>query len=189
MKTRLFILTLILTTTMIAQNNELPYYEMPEPSKYFTAGTVAARQVDALGFRFYHATNGLTETDLAYKPSDLVRTSGETVDHIYSLSKILLNSTLKKENKKEQNDFTFEHKRSATLNNLKQAADILRESEDISEFKIIFGDTKVPFWNNINGPISDSVWHCGQIASFRRITGNPMSSKVNHFTGKVEKDK
>ena len=70
MKTRLFILTLILTTTMIAQNNDLPYYEMPEPSKYFTAGTVAARQVDALGFRFYHATNGLTETDLAYKPSD-----------------------------------------------------------------------------------------------------------------------
>ena len=100
-----------------------------------------------------------------------------------------MNSTLKKENKKEQNDFTFEHKRSATLNNLKHAADILRESEDISEFKIIFGDTKVPFWNNINGPISDSVWHCGQIASFRRITGNPMSSKVNHFTGKVEKDK
>ena len=189
MKTRLFILTLILTTTMIAQNNDLPYYEMPEPSKYFTAGTVAARQVDALGFRFYHATNGLTETDLAYKPSDSVRTSGETVDHIYSLSKIILNSTLKKENKKEQHDFTFEQKRVATLNNLKQSADILRLSEDISEFKIIFGDKKIPFWNNINGPISDSVWHCGQIASFRRVTGNPMSSKVNHFTGKVEKDK
>jgi len=27
----------------------LPYYEIPEASEKFTAGTVAARQVDALG--------------------------------------------------------------------------------------------------------------------------------------------
>ena len=189
MKTQFFFLTLIITTTMLSQNKDLPYYELPEPSEKFTAGTVAARQIDALGFRFYHATDGLTEEDLLYKPSDSVRTSGETVDHIYSLSKIILNSTVKKENVKVDNDFTFEQKRVATLNNLKQASDILSESEDISQFKIIFGDKQIPFWNNINGPISDSVWHCGQIASFRRITGNPMNSKVNHFSGKIEKDK
>ena len=171
---------------MLAQNNDLPYYKLPEASENFTAGTVAARQVDALGFRFYHATDGLTEKDLAYKPTDSARTTQQTVDHIYDLSKIILNSTLKKANSKEHIDMTFEDKRAATLNNLKQAADIIRTSQDISQFKIIFGDTKIPFWNNINGPIADAIWHCGQIASFRRITGNPINPKVNHFTGTVK---
>ena len=174
---------------MIAQTNqELPYYELPEASDTFTAGTVAARQVDALGFRFYHATDGLTEKDLAYKPTDSVRTVEETVNHIFDLSKIILNSTLKKANNRESVDMTFVEKRTATLNNLKQAADILRQSEDIAQFKIIFGERVIPFWNNINGPIADSIWHCGQIASFRRVTGNPINPKVNHFSGTVKKD-
>jgi hypothetical protein len=188
MKTKLFFITLIITTTMLSQTKELPYYELPEASKTFTAGTVAARQVDALGFRFYHATDGLSEADLAYKPSDSVRTTGETVKHIYELSIIVLNSTLKQENVKDNTVMDFEAQRSATLNNFKQAADILRASEDISEFEIIFGSSRIPFWNNINGPIADSIWHCGQIASFRRVTGNPISPKVNHFSGKVKQD-
>ncbi len=171
----------------MAQNNDLPYYELPEVSNTYTAGTVAARQVDALGFRFYHATDGLTEKDLAYKPTDSVRTSGETIDHIYDLSKIVLNSTLKKANSREESTLTFKEKRIATLNNLKQASDILRVSEDLTQFKIIFGEKKIPFWNNINGPIADAIWHCGQIASFRRVTGNPINPKVNHFTGTVKK--
>ena len=188
MKNAILILTLILSTTIIAQKNELPYYELPEVSESFTAGTVAARQVDALGFRFYHATDGLTEKDLDYKPSDSVRTSIETVNHIYDLSKIVLNSTLKKANSKDAEDLLFEEKRTAILRNLKQAADILRTSEDISQFKIIFGSREIPFWNNINGPIADAIWHCGQIASFRRVTGNPINPKVNHFTGTVKKE-
>ncbi|WGD33923.1 hypothetical protein [Olleya sp. YS] len=187
MKNTLLLLTLILSTIIITQNNDLPYYELPEASESYTAGTVAARQVDALGFRFYHATDGLTEKDLEYKPTDSVRTTAETVDHIYDLSKIILNSTLKKANSKESANLTFEDKRAATLKNLKQAADILRASEDISQFKIIFGERQIPFWNNINGPIADAIWHCGQIASFRRVTGNPINPKVNHFTGTVKK--
>ncbi|MGB6269524.1 MAG: hypothetical protein WBF67_11005 [Olleya sp.] len=91
MKKITLIVTLILSTTLMAQNDNLPYYELPEASETFTAGTVAARQVDALGFRFYHATDGLTEKDLAYKPTDSVRTTQETIDHIYDLSKIVLN--------------------------------------------------------------------------------------------------
>ena len=188
MKTRLFFLSLIISTTMLSQNKELPYFELPEASENFTAGTVAARQVDALGFRFYHATDGLTEADLAYKLTDSVRTTGETVKHIYDLSIIVLNSTLKQVNVKNNSVLDFEAQRAATLKNLKQAADILRASEDISEFEIIFGSTRIPFWNNINGPIADSIWHCGQIASFRRVTGNPINPKVNHFSGKVKQD-
>ncbi len=186
---RFFLIALCITSSSVmAQDKDetLPYYEVPDYSEKYTAGTVAARMVDALGFRFYWATEGLTEKDLAYKPNEEGRTTKETIDHIYDLTKIIVNSTLKKANgRSDDADMSFEDKRKQTLMNLKTAADILRKSDDISQYKIIFGERQVPFWNQINGPISDALWHCGQIVVFRRNSGNPMSSKVNHFTGKV----
>jgi len=179
-----------ITTTLVAQNiseERLPYYEIPEYSETFTAGTVASRMVDGLGFRFYWASEGLSEKDLEYQPNDDVRSTAETIDHILNLSYVIVNSTLKKANGEvDKSDMTFNQKREQTLLNLKTAADILRQSDDISQFKIIFGEREIPFWNQINGPIADAIWHCGQIASFRRSSGNPISSKVNHFSGTVK---
>jgi len=37
----------------------------------------------------------------------------------------------------------------------------------------------------VSGPIEDCVWHVGQIVLFRRSSGNPLSEKVNFFTGTV----
>lgn len=165
---------------------KLPYYEVPEYAEEFTAGTMAARMVDALGFRFYWASYNLNEKDLNYKLNEGGRSTAETINHIYDLSKIIVNSTLKKPNSRgDKDEMTYNEKRSKTLQNLKIAADILRESSDISQFKIIFGEQKIPFWNQVNGPIADAIWHCGQIAIYRRATGNPINSKVNHFTGRV----
>ncbi len=165
---------------------KLPYYEVPEYPESYTAGTMAARMIDALGFRFYWSSEGLTETDLVYKPNDDVRSTEKTIDHILGLSNIILNSTLKKQNgKNDTSDMSYLEKRAQTLKNLKTAADILRESDDISQYKIIFGDNEIPFWNQINGPIADAIWHCGQLASFRRSSGNPINSNVDHFNGKV----
>lgn len=179
-----------ITTTLVAQNiseERLPYYEIPEYSETFTAGTVASRMVDGLGFRFYWASEGLSEKDLEYQPNDDVRSTAETIDHILNLSYVIVNSTLKKANEEvDKSDMTFNQKREQTLLNLKTAADILRQSDDISQFKIIFGEREIPFWNQINGPIADAIWHCGQIASYRRTSGNPINSKVNHFSGTVK---
>lgn len=189
MKQYILSIAFLVSITVIAQTEEtpLPYYEIPENSETYTAGTVAARQVDGLGFRFYWATEGLTEKDLAYKPGEDVRTTEETIKHIYDLSVIVVNSTLNKANKREEKEkLSFKDMRDQTLRNLKQAADILRTSEDLSKFKIIFGTNEIPFWNNINGPIADAIWHSGQIASFRRTTGNPINAKVNHFSGTVK---
>lgn len=59
----------------------------------------------------------------------------------------------------------------------------MRESTDLSEFNIVFKrgerSSEFPFWNQINGPISDALWHCGQVVSFRRASGNPFNSKVS----------
>jgi hypothetical protein len=181
------IVVFFITFFLSAQTEaKLPFYELPENAENFTAGTVAAKQVEALGFRFYHASEKLTEKDLAFKPNAEVRTTGETIQHIYDLSLIIVNATLVKLNSKDKKALTYLELRAETLLNLEKASVLLRASEDISTFKIIFGDKEIPFWNNINGPIADAIWHCGQIASYRRTSGNPINSKVNHFTGTVK---
>lgn len=187
MKKLTFLLVLAFSQYSIGQTKEkLPYYEVPDYSEDYTAGTMAARMVDALGFRFYWASDSLTEKDLAYKANDDGRTSEETINHIYDLSKIIVNSTLKQSNSREKEDLSYSELRTKTLQNLKTAADILRISDDISQFKIIFGEQEIPFWNQVNGPIADAIWHCGQLVIYRRTTGNPINPKVNHFTGKVK---
>ena len=192
MRTNIAILIVIIFSLNIIDAQEimeekLPYYEIPEYPETYTAGTVAARMIDGLGFRYYWATEGLRDEDLAYKPNDDARTTAETLNHIYGLSKIIVNATLKQPNTRvEEPEMTFAEKRKKTLENIKTAADILRTSTDVSEFKIVFGLNEYPFWNQINGPIEDAVWHCGQVVSFRRSSGNPFNSKANVFTGKVK---
>ena len=186
MKRLFFIVLSIVFIAGYGQSDEdLPYYEVPEYPDEYTAGTMAARMVDALGFRFYWATDSLTTMDLAYKANEENRSTEETIKHIYDLSKIIVNSTLKQPNSRASENLSYTELRAKTLINLKTAADILRESDDISQYKIIFGDQEIPFWNQINGPIADALWHCGQIVIYRRTTGNPINTKVNHFTGKV----
>ena len=158
--------------------SELPYYEIPDDPEVYTAGTVAARMLDGLGFRYYWATEGLRDVDLAFRPNDMARTTAETIDHIYGLSQVMVNATLKKsnDNNNEDPEMSFDEKRKQTLQNIKTAADILRTSDDISQFKLVFGTREFPFWNNINGPI----------VSFRRSSGNPYNSKASVFTGTVK---
>ena len=180
------IIVLAVISQLTAQENkELPYYEVPKYPEKFTAGTVAARMVDALGFRFYWATDSLTKKDLEYKANDEGRSTEQTIQHIYDLSKIIVNSTLREPNSRTSEELSYKNMRAKTLNNLKTAADILRTSDDISQYKIIFGEQEIPFWNQVNGPIADALWHCGQIVIYRRSTGNPINPKVNHFSGKV----
>jgi len=180
-----FLLFISISIQMTAQN--LPYREIPEASDSFTAGGVASRMIDGLGFRYYWATEGLTAKDLSYKPGEDARSTEETLDHILGLSQVILNATTNTPNGGDQSKMTFAEKRAKTLQNLKKAGDALRNKKDLSEFKIIFGDKEFPFWNAINGPIADALWHCGQIVSFRRSSGNPFPKGISVFTGKVRK--
>ena len=125
----------------------------------------------------------MTEKDLAFKPTEEARTTGETLNHILGLSQVILNATLKVANGAKQPEMTFAEKRKKTLENLQQASNILKESTDVSDYKLIFGDTEIPFWNVINGPISDALWHTGQVVSFRRSSGNPFPKGVSVLRG------
>ncbi len=172
------------------ENKELPYAEIPDPPGEYTAGAVVSRMIDGLGFRYHWATEGLRDEDLSYRPAEGARTSEETADHILGLSRVILNSALKQVNEgSEQPVLSFEQKRKLTLENLEQASKIFRSETDLSGFKISFkgrnGISEYPMWNQINGPIADALWHCGQLVSLRRASGNPFNSKVSVFMGKV----
>ena len=169
---------------------KLPYYEIPEPAKEFTAGTVASRMVDGLGFRYYWATEGLTKENLKFKPSKEARSMLETLDHILILSIMTLSTVEGTEMKFPKEDsLTFAEMRKLTLENFKKSSDILKKAKDLSKFVMKLkrrnGTVEYPFWNNINGPIADAIWHVGQVVSFRRSAGSPFPKGVSVLTGKV----
>ena len=175
-----------LSLGMNAQNEGLPYREVPNSPGTYTVGSVAARMIEGLGFRYYWATEGLRIEDLNFKPNEEARTTMETVDHILVLSSVILSSVQKVTFEyKNLEALSFDEKRIETLTNLKTTADILHNQKDLSDFILDLGKEKYPFWNIINGPIADALWHCGQITSFRRSSGNPINNNVSFLKGKV----
>ncbi len=169
------------------------YYQIPDTPATYTAATVAARLVDGLGFRYFWATEGLTENDLAFKPGNDTRTSFETLQHIDGLTKVLLNAVNKKQNAGGAAEkLSFVELRQQTLQQIKEASLILKQPNAMLEdFDMIFergGSKQVyPFWNLINGPVADALWHVGQVVSFRRSSGNPLPTGVNVLQG-IKKD-
>lgn len=187
-------LTIVLTSLFMTaqQDSQLPYAEIPEAPDAYTPGGLVSRMIDGLGFRYYWATEGLRPEDLKYKASPEGRTSEETADHILGLSFVVLNSALRQVNEpREEAPMTFDQKRALTLKNLEQASRIFRSADDLGEYPVVFkgkeSNVEYPFWNQVNGPISDALWHCGQLVLLRRASGNPFNSKVSVFMGKLRK--
>ncbi len=186
MKTWYSILILILTSFDITMaQNDLPYRKIPEPPNNYTAGSVAGRMVDGLGFRYFWATEGLRVQDLQFQPGEEARTSAQTIDHILGLSGMIRNTVIKQSASNKPS--TFIEKRRQTLENLSEVSKVLKNSTDadLEKFGIVGSSYSLPFWNLINGPISDALWHVGQLVSFRRSSGNPFSSRVSVMKGKL----
>jgi len=171
-------------------NNPLPFFEIDAYSDEFNAETVINRMIEGLGFRYYWATDGLRDIDLSYKPSDDSRSSLDVLQHIYGLTEMVIFAFQDKEYPiGTKYEMSFTEYRTETLLNLKKMSDMLMKEFKISEVsvKINFGGQSMsfPFWNAINGPLSDAIWHTGQIASNRRASGNPFNSKAQVFLGKL----
>ena len=180
--------------TNMQEKEALPYHQIPDYPADYESGNVAARMVDGLGYRYYWATKDLRPEDLAYQPSADAQNAAQTMEHLYGLSLVIMNATKGLPNVRPMDfpDYSFEERRAATLRNLKVASDNLKGKKDknLEGYTVIFqrgGNTsEFPFWNLINGPIADAIYHTGQIVSFRRTTGNPVQTGVNVFMGKTK---
>ena len=186
MKPGVLCIIMCVSLTAMAQRDSLPYAAFPPAPDHYGAGTVISRLLDGLGFRYYWATEGLRPVDLAFRPSPQARTSQETLEHIYALSTMIIDAV--EQNQVAHGQYkTFDELRKATLDNIKKASTIIAgySDSDMQNLKVAFGDKTLPFWNMINGPISDCLWHVGQVVTFRRSSGNPFSSKVEVFLGVI----
>lgn len=174
----------------LSNGEKLPFYQIPDFPEAYSAGTVAARMVDGLGFRFHWATEGLRSEDLAFRPSEGARSLEETVDHIYGLV-MIIRKTVGGEPYTGANvsGLSFDEKRKQILENLLAASNQLKQMKDLSNAKMVFqrGDLsqEYPFWNLLNGPIADAINHTGQVITFRRTAGNPISPNISVLTGTV----
>lgn len=189
----LFILIISVNCLYMNSQENLPFYEISNYPESYSEAEIVGRMIDGLGFRYYWATEGLTEEDLNFRLPNDSRSSIETIVHIYDLSNMILNTALNSPvEKKSIEGMEFKEIREKTLFNLKEASDIFKKTKNFDDYSIVFlrNSKKVeyPFWNQLNGPIEDAVWHCGQIVAFRRASGNPISKKISVFTGKVRED-
>ncbi len=186
------LLTSMLFSSLAYGQTELPYAVIPDYPTSYTPGTVAARLIDGLGFRYYWATDGLRESDLSFKPGEDARTAYETLQHIHSMSYNLVNATkqIPSESSKINSDISFKELRKETLLNFEEASKILKANGDkgLEDFDLVFKgenyEVGYPFWNLLNGPIADMLWHVGQVVTFRRSSGNPFNGNMSVLTGK-----
>ncbi len=176
---------------MNAKQDKLPFVEIGEYPSEYSSTTILSRMIEGLGYRYYWATESLTENDLKYKSSDDSRSTFEVIDHIYGLTLAIVFTMEGKEFDFSQETLSYQDLREKTLNNLQVVLNSLKEVDDISSLTITLnrGGNKMsfPFWNMINGPISDAIWHCGQIVTNRRASGNPLNPQVNVFVGKTNR--
>ncbi|TWO32661.1 hypothetical protein E1J38_007280 [Seonamhaeicola sediminis] len=179
----ILIFVLSFCTLGFAQDNsdKLPFYEIEDYPENYTSNLLVARMIDGLGFRYYWATEGLRDIDFEYKASESGRTTGETIDHIYGLSRFIRNSILENDKDNTNTELGYTEKRKQTLINLKVVSNAFKNSKETFKFE----DTSVPFWNIINGPISDALWHCGQVVMLRRASDNPINSNISLFKGSL----
>lgn len=195
----LIFLLIIITSMPSMSQNQNKYEDFFKDISIHTKGADAKdlliHMIDGLGFRFYWATEGLRPEDYDYKISDDSRTCGETIAHINDLS-IMILAACKGINKNDlelvasDTDLDPETNKNDILKLLYEAREYLyANTVDIKDIQIVLsrpeGESIFPVWNLIHGPISDALWHTGQIASFRRASGNPISTKMSHFLGKV----
>ena len=193
----LIILFFLININAVAQKKQiqkLPFKSIPEASKNYESGNIVVRMIEGLGYRYYWATEGLQADDLDYKPSDSGQSTKETLEHIHGLVDVLKNVSLNLSSiipvPSQPEDLV--QLRKQTLNSLEEAALNFKNKtpKELAELKVIFErggkQSSFLFWNMINGPLADALYHTGQVVSFRRSSGNPLPKGVNVFIGKTK---
>ena len=179
----------LVSFTQTNHGDNLPFSEIGDYPNEFSQSNIVSRMIEGLGYRYYWATKSLNDNDLNYKPSDDSRTTFEVIKHIHELTIMISSSFENKIVDFPSEQYDYKSLREKTLLNLKYIHDALKSSPDFSKLSISFqrGDSimSFPFWNQINGPISDALWHCGQVVMNRRASGNPLQKGVNVFIGKT----
>ncbi|KAA3612691.1 MAG: hypothetical protein DWQ05_18765 [Calditrichaeota bacterium] len=153
------------------------YYTLPDFPTNISAPNIICRMLAGIGFRFYWATEELTEVDYAFQPCEGARSIGATIEHIWDLLNWIY-CTIEPDGKSKAGAAKQWRESSLELIEILEDSFSKMEKEDLAALQIL----QRPFWLIINGPLSDVLTHIGQIATLRRIAGKPAPDS-NPFTG------
>ena len=164
--------------------NELPYYRIPDAPESMTATTILIRLLDGLGFRYRWATEGLKDEDMEFQPCDTSMKVGELLDHIHRLL-LVSEAFITGDEGENITTASLDERRRKTLDVVVRTREALLDLDDEYLGKRMYSppwdEREFPIWNLINGPLSDALTHIGQIASWRRMNGNPIpGARVFH---------
>ena len=157
----------------------IDFERIPDPPETVGAGSVMARLLDGLGFRFRWATTGLQEADYAFRPGPDTMSIGELVAHTWGVVNWVGLSVFGEERVPRPSEAAAQ--RLAVLEIVSALRDAFSAMDDEALQALTIGRGQ-PFWNMINGPIADALTHVGQINAFRRLAGNP-TPQANVFLG------
>jgi len=161
---------------------DLPFFDLPAPPAQANGVGVLIRFVDALGFRFRWATEGLRESDGAFKPCATALSLFELVKHINNLAGHAAWALDAPMPPGGPAPVTLDDYRHRTLAQLLFLREQLQRKSDAGLLACKIGEH--PFWNILNGPLADALTHVGQLNTYRRAAGNPGPKGVGYLSGK-----
>lgn len=137
-----------------------------------------------MGFRYRWGTEGLREEDYEYRPSPGNMTVGELLGHVHGLVNWVLLS-LGGEVQPSPKSLSLQEIRGLTLEKIVGIRSVLvgMSPKELASCRVRTRREEYPFWNLINGPLSDALTHIGQVVSWRRLNGNPIPPH-NVFLGR-----
>ena len=153
------------------------YTSIPKYPNNITAQSILVRLLDGLAFRFRWATEDLRPEDYEIRPAPDCMSIWELVRHIWGLVN-WVSISMDTERFRKVDDVQLTRKNILQKIQLQRKALLAMSNEDLNRVTIDGN----PFWQIINGPITDALTHVGQINSFRRLSGNPTPS-ANVFLG------
>jgi len=157
--------------------DELPFHRIEGYPAQVSGPSILVRLLDGLGFRFYWATDSLTEQDYAFSPGHGCQSIGQLTGHIWGLTNWVHAAVL---GPHEARPGTPEQQRAHALQMLYHLRQHFATLDDQALTAITI-DAR-PFWHILNGPLADALTHVGQINLLRRLAGNP-TPKAGLFTG------
>ncbi len=163
----------------------LPFADISTPPEKVSSGTVLARMVEGLGFRYRWATEGLREADLEFAPSVECMPLRKLLEHVLGLVTFADAGFGGPKSDGLPAPRDVDGLRTATLARLDalRTRALAMSDADLAACRIDGKGEKLPFWYLINGPLADALTHVGQINSWRRLAGNPWPG-ANVFMGK-----
>lgn len=168
------------------------FSELKDFPEQLSICTALSRMLDGFAFRYYWATEGLTENEINYDPKNGGRNFLQTLNHIYNMLDFVGCTLEEKVSEFPEKDhgLSFTELRQKTLERVESIQNICTNKSDDtfakSKIKILYQGTPVEYslWYLFNGPITDIFHHLGQVTSFRRTQGNPIDQYVQPFQGK-----